>query len=271
MNYLSYYGLEANLFNKSVNSDKSYKSKDYENVINRLNYLKEIKGIGLFTGSPGLGKTYTLRCFVDSLNEDLYKVIYISPSNLSKFEFYGNIAKQLNIDVGACYKDELYDNIQKEIKRLVKEQRVEVIIIVDDAQNLNSKIMMDLKILFDFQMDSQDYTTIILCGHEELRRELSKVNYETLQQRIVVNYKYEGLERNEVKEYIKTRLELSKQKTNIFDEVALNALYNASKGNPRRLNSLVINCLIIGYQSGKSEIDEGIVMMAKNEIDFMDN
>ena len=270
MKYLSYYGLEVNLFNKEVSSMASFHSKDYENVISRLNYLKEIKGIGLFTGSPGLGKTYTLRCFVDSLNKDLYKIIYISPTNLGKFEFFGNIAKQLNINVGACYKDELYENIQKEIKRLVNEKRVQVIIFVDDAQYLNPKIMKDLKILFDFQMDSKDYTTIILCGHEELRKELSKISYETIQQRIVVNYKYEGLSRGEVKEYIKTRLELSKQKKDIFNEMALNALYNASKGNPRRLNSLIVNCLIIGSQKQKQIIDDEIVMLAKNEIDFME-
>ena len=85
----------------------------------------------------------------------------------------------------------------------------------------------------------------------------------------MVNYKYEGLSREEVKDYIKTRLELSKQKSNIFTETALNALYNASKGNPRRLNSLIINCLIIGYQNQKKIIDDRIVMMSKNEIDFM--
>lgn len=271
MEYLSYYGLEENLFNKGVKSEVSYKSCDFNNVINRLKYLKEIKGIGLITGSPGLGKTYTMRCFVESLNEDLYKVIYISPTNLGKFEFFGNIAKQLNINLGNCYKDEIYENIRREIKRLVNEQRIEVIIIVDDGQNLNPKVLKDLKILFDFQMDSKDYTTIILCGHEELRKELSKITYEALQQRIVVNYRFEGLTREEVKEYIRTRLELSKQKSNIFTDTALNGLYNASKGNPRRLNSLIINCFIIGYQEKKSIIDEEIVMKAKNEIDFMDN
>lgn len=270
MKYLSYYGIEENVFSKEVGSEIRYESKDFKNVVSRLNYLKEIKGIGLITGSPGLGKTYTLRCFVDSLNKDLYKVIYISPTNLGKFEFFGNIARQLNIDIGACYKDELYENIQKEIKRLVNEQRVQVIIIVDDAQYLNLKIIKDLKILFDFQMDSKDYTSIILCGHENLRKELSKIEYETIRQRVVINYKYEGFTREEVKEYIETRIELSNQKSEIFDSNALNALYNASKGNPRRLNSLIVNCLMIGSQKEKKIIDDEIVMMAKNEIDFME-
>lgn len=270
MEYLSYYGLDEDLFNKGVSSEVCYESKDYKNVISRLNYLKEIKGIGLFTGAPGLGKTYTLRCFIDSLNKDLYKIIYILPTNLSRFEFLGNIAKQLNIDVGRCYKDELYQNIQNEIKRLVNNQRMNVIIIIDDAQSLNPKILGNLKILFDFQIDSKDYTTIVLCGQDELKLELSKITYQALQQRIVVNYRYDGLTREEVNDYVKTRLNLANQKSEVFTQTAINALYNVSKGNIRRLNSLITNCLIIGCQNNKTEIDEEIVMLAKQEIDFMD-
>lgn len=95
------------------------------------------------------------------------------------------------------------------------------------------------------------------------------MKYETLQQRIVVNYKFNGLSRDEVKEYVISRLELANQKNKIFKESALTALYSVSKGSPRRLNNLIINCLMIGYQNNKSEIDEEIVMFAKNEIDFM--
>ena len=129
---------------------------------------------------------------------------------------------------------------------------------------------MELKLLFDFQMDSKDYTTIVLVGHEELKRKLSNIKYETLQQRIVVNYKFNGLSREEVKEYVMSRLELANQKNKIFKEEALSALYSTSQGNPRRLNNLIINCMMIGYQDNKNEIDEEIVMLAKNEIDFMD-
>ena len=87
------------------------------------------------------------------------------------FEFFAQVAGALNIDTGACYKNELYERIQMEIKRLVNEKRVQPIFIIDDADNLNVQILMELKLLFDFQMDSKDYTTIILLGHEELRRE----------------------------------------------------------------------------------------------------
>lgn len=269
--YKTFYGLEINPFVKELKTEYCYESKDFNEVKGRLKYLKEIKGIGLFIGSSGLGKTYSIRCFTDSLNKDLYKIIYISPTKKMRvFEFFAQVAGALNIDTGACYKNELYERIQTEIKRLVNEKRVQPVFIIDDADNLSEQILMELKLLFDFQMDSKDYTTIILVGHEELRKELSKVKYETLQQRIVVNYRFNGLSREEVKEYVISRLELANQKNKIFQEAALTALYSASKGSPRRLNNLIINCLMIGYQNGKSEIDEEIVMLAKNEIDFME-
>ncbi len=83
-----------------------------------------------------------------------------------------------------------------------------------------------------------------------------------------MNYKYEGLSRKEVKEYIESRLGKVNQPNKIFSEEALNALYNTSRGNPRRLNSLIINSFIIGSQNQREIIDGEVIMMAKNEIDF---
>ena len=45
---------------------------DPTEMINRLDYLKDIRGIGVFTARPGMGKSYALRCFASSLNPNLY-------------------------------------------------------------------------------------------------------------------------------------------------------------------------------------------------------
>ncbi len=75
--YLSYYGLEKNLFQKEINANEAFKSNSFTNAIARLQYLKETRGIGLFTGGPGVGKTYTLRYFADDINKDINKILYI--------------------------------------------------------------------------------------------------------------------------------------------------------------------------------------------------
>lgn len=268
--YTSYYGMSCNPFTKEVNTKYKFESNDYNGLIHRFNYLKEINGLGVFTGPPGYGKTFTIRSFIDDLNKDLYKVIYISiVKKYTLFDFFKEIGKALNIDTGACYRSDLYNNIQKEIIKLVELYKVKPVIIVDDAHNLTREILLNLKVLFDFAIDSKDYTILILVGHPELTTELSKTIHDSIHQRIIVNYKMKGLTREEVKEYVRTRLEIANVKNEIFTEDALNALYSCSKSSPRRLNTLILNCLMLGYQYSLQEIDSQIVMEAKGEMDLV--
>ena len=110
-----------------------------------------------------------------TLNQDLYKVIYVSSyDNLTLFDFYKEVSNSLNLDTKACYKTDMYNNIQKAIKRLVEIDKVQPVIIIDDAHTLSREILKSLKILFDFDMDSKDYTILILIGQDELKEELSK-------------------------------------------------------------------------------------------------
>lgn len=121
--FLSYYGLENNLFNKKIKSKEAYKSSDYTNIQNRLKYLKDVKGIGIIVGSAGTGKTYSLRCFKEQMNPDLYKIIYISATRLTVFEFLNAICKELGLDVGSCYRNDIENKIQVAIKKLKKEEK----------------------------------------------------------------------------------------------------------------------------------------------------
>lgn len=60
----SFYGLTKNPFDKQqVSEDDCFRSQDFEQLTARLNFLKETRGIGVFTARPGMGKSYALRCF----------------------------------------------------------------------------------------------------------------------------------------------------------------------------------------------------------------
>ena len=266
--YTTYYGMCCNPFLKSESINYPFESIDYRQCINRFNYLKEIKGIGLFVGETGYGKTYVIRQFIESLNKDLYKVIYISAQkDMSVFDFFKILSDNLGLDVGACYKTDIYTNIQKEIKRITLKDRMQVIIIIDDAHLLTREILLNFKLLYDFDMDSIDYLAIMLVGQPDLKQEISKNIHIALKQRIIVSYTFEGLEREEVKRYITTRLNFANVKHELFEPEAYNALYSASKSSPRRLNTLIINSLMLGFQNNLKTINSDIVMNAKNEMD----
>lgn len=86
--FKSFYGMTFNPFDKSLPESYAFKSKDHEQMLSRLEYLKNARGIGLFTAPPGSGKTFTLRCFSKSLNPNLYQLSYICLSTVSVTEFY---------------------------------------------------------------------------------------------------------------------------------------------------------------------------------------
>lgn len=268
MMFLSYYGLEKNLFQKEINWKEAYPSQNYKNMLSRLEYLKEVKGIGIFTGTTGMGKTFGIRCFAEKTNNELYKIIYISVTKLTVFEFLDILCQSLGLDVGNCYRNDIENKITSEIKKLKKEKNKSVILILDNAENLTSNILLELKFLYNFEMDNIDYVSIVLIGNSCIREELRKVKYESFQQRIIVKYEMMNLTREETLEYVKNRLELSGQTNEIFNNNALNALYHVSKGNIRRLNTLVITSMMIGYQQKTKVIDEEIVRLAKEEMEI---
>lgn len=266
--YTSYYAMSCNPFLKDESIKYPFASEDYKQTIERFRYLTEIKGIGLFVGNTGLGKTYVIRSFIEKLNKDLYKILYISANqNMNLFNFLKTISDAFGLDIGSCYYTNIYKNIQKEIQRIVMQERRKVILFIDDAHLLKKNILNNFKILYDFEMDSKDYVTLILVGNPELKQELSKIIYEPLKQRILVNYTFMGLSREEVKEYVMSRLNIANASSHIFTQDALHALYACCKSSPRRLNTLVINCLMLGSQRKKATIDSEIVMDAKKEME----
>lgn len=266
--YKTYWGMEFNPFEKSLSEKNCFKSNDYCQAISRLEHLKNIKGIGLFTGLSGTGKTYTMRCFATSLNSNLFKVVYIPLSTLTVLEFYKALAYGLGVEPYSK-KIDLFKAIQERIISLAKDKKVTPVIIIDEAQYLKSEVLNDLKLLLNFDMDSKNYAIVILSGQPFLNNTLSKQVHEALKQRIVISYNYEGISKNEVAEYISTRLNLCGVSNKIFNDNAIESINSCCNASTRILNNIIEKCLIIGYQKNCNVIDTEIVMSAQNEIELV--
>jgi type II secretory pathway predicted ATPase ExeA len=266
--YKSYWGMEFNPFEKGLSEKNFFKSEDYSQALSRLEHLKNIKGIGLFTGLSGTGKTYTLRCFANTLNPNLYKVVYITLSTVTVLEFYKSIAYGLGLEAYSK-KIDLFRAIQERIISLSKDKKITPIIIVDEAQYLKTEVLNDLKLLFNFDMDSKNHAVLILTGQPLLNNTLSKQIHEALKQRIVINYNYEGISKEEVSDYLDSRLKLCGIVDEIFNDNAIEAINSCCNGSTRLLNTILEKCLMIGYQKRVKVIDTEIVMSVQNEINLI--
>lgn len=271
--YKTYWEMEFNPFEKNnsfINKESitTYETKDYKNAKARLSHLTKIKGIGLFTGLSGTGKTFTLKQFSDGLNKSLYKIVYIPLSTVTVLEFYKALAYGLDLDP-STKKIELFMQIQERIINLSKDKKVTPLILLDEAQYLKTAVLNDLKLLFNFEMDSKNYAVLILAGQPLLNNILSKQVHEALKQRILINYNFEGISKEETKDYIITRLQLSGASPDIFEDNTYEALYGCCNGSIRKLNTIISKCLIIGCINNEKKINTDIVMAAQNEVELI--
>lgn len=268
MMYESYFGMKLNPFKKDIEIKNTYDFKDFKEVQNRLKYLINNKGIGLFTGTSGKGKTYSIKYFVKNLNPNLYKVVYLSLSTVTVLEFYKNFCIGLGIEP-AAKKVDMYHQIQERLKTLVKDRKMTPIIICDEAQYLKTDILNDLKMLLNFEMDSKDYAVLILIGQPTLNDILSRVVHEALNQRIIVNYMFIGIDFEEVKQYIIDRCNLAEIPNEIFDENSIKALANNCNGSTRYLNNLIDKALMICCNQKEQTITTDTVMLATNDLSLI--
>ena len=263
--YLSYYGLEFNHFDKDIETKYAFETDDFKILKNRLEFVKDNKTMALITGNPGMGKTFAIRNFLNELNGNLYKIIYICMSTVTTYEFYKQLCYELGIEP-PYKKIDMFREIQERILNLSKDKRINIIIVLDEAQYLKTGILNDLKILLNFDMDSKNYVSLILVGQPVLNSILRRNIYDALNQRITVSYNMIGITKQELKDYIDSRIKLAHGNNGIFNEQAVEAIYNACNGSIRVANNIITKSLIIGKSKQSQIIDSDLIIEAVNEL-----
>lgn len=263
MELVTRYGLEFNPFLKN-SKEILYSGQEYREAQFRLRYLAKTKGFGLLTGAPGRGKTTIVRNWAKELNPSLYKTVYTSLSTLTVNDFYRNLAVSLGAQA-AYRKTENFHAIQEEINRLALDKKKTPVIIIDEANYISNAVLNDLKILFNFEMDSRDRAVILLVGLPQINNTLRLAIHEPLRQRIVMNYNIEGLSKEEGREYILQKLKGAGCTQPVFEDNAMEAILNEADGTARMISKLCNAALVIGHSQEANSITAEIAMQAIND------
>jgi len=264
--YKAYWHMVYDPFTKELPSKESFKSNDYEQITKRLEHLKRMRGIGIITGNPGGGKTRTVRSFAEGLNPNLHKVIYTAVTTISEAELFRNIAAELGLQP-EYKKGSNMIKINERMRKLYKEQNILPIVVIDEAHSIRKPdVFMSLQAIMNFEMDSRDYGILILIGQPRLNDTLALGINESFSERIRVNYMTEGMSREEVKEYIYSRMRLAEASPEIFDPAAIEAAFGCCQGSVRKLNNIIQTALLEGCSRQARTISSEIIMAASSEL-----
>lgn len=116
--------------------------------------------------------------------------------------------------------------IQEQITCLCKEKRQPLLLSIDEFQYLSTGILNDIKMLMNYDYDSVNYFTLILCEESHLNDTLCKPVHEALRPRITVHYNYAGLsDDDEISKY-SLHKQLAAASTTIIDPAVLADAHN---------------------------------------------
>lgn len=263
--YLTHFGLTHYPFERALQPDELFVSNSAREAQARLQHLVELRGIGLITGEVGSGKTTVCRHLAATLHPGLHRLFYVPLSTGNVMDMYKAIAWQLGLPVERN-RAAAYRAIHTEVSRLALESRIHPVLVVDEAQHLRNDVLEDLRLLTNYAMDAEPRLCLLLAGLTELRRRLSMAVHESLTQRIVVRYHLGGLARDELPAYLAHRLRLAGTEMPLFEPAAVEALYQATQGLPRKVNLLAHYALSVAALAKTRQISAEHVQTALEEV-----
>lgn len=263
--YLRHFALTRYPFDNALDSETLFSAATQLEAEARLRHLLQLRGIGLLTGEPGSGKTCLCRKLSAALHTGLYRVFYIPLSTGNVMDTYKSIAWELGLPTERN-RAGAFRLIRTEVSRLCLEAKQLPVLIIDEAHHLRNDVLEDLRLLTNYAMDSDNRLCLLLVGLTELRRRLAMAVHESLAQRIVVRYHLGGLSREELGDYLTHRLRLAGCELPLFEPAAVEALFQASQGLPRKIARLAHYALTAAAQQKHHTVNAEHLQLALEEL-----
>ena len=257
--YLNFYGLKEKPFQLLPDPSYFFLSSKHKTALNYLEYgILNNVGFIVITGEIGSGKTTLIKKFLSQLEKKIITAV-ISNTNVESKEFLQMLLQELGIEYS---KEETKADLLNHLHHFLIEKyasRQQVVLIVDEAQNLPSAVLEEIRMISNLQTEKEFLIQIILVGQPPLREKLLHPSLEQFLQRVSLSYHLFPLNEQETKDYIKHRLKLAGARYPIFSEEALKAVFKHSQGVPRIINTLCEAALVYGFADEKREIGAEII------------
>lgn len=264
--YRAFFGFAKEPFPVEVDLKDIYETRDLAGVADRFLYAVGLGAMALITGEVGSGKSTALRFAAAKLHPSEYRVFHLTASSGSILEFYRLFLAQLGIEAASSSRAFMTRIIKREILDLNLAKKIKPLLVIDEASLIRLDVFSELHTIVEFERETKASLPIILAGQGQLIDKLTYRASMPIASRIVARTHLEGVDRQEMEQYLKHHLGIAGVKQNLFDEQALTAIHQGSGGILRKANHLARGSLIAAAAQNQMQVKAEHVRLAATEI-----
>ncbi|HWY24809.1 MAG TPA: AAA family ATPase [Nevskia sp.] len=222
-------------------------------------------GFVQLTGEVGTGKTTIVRTLL-AQKLDSVDVAMVHNPRQNELEFVASICDELGV---------AYDKPPVSIKALVDALNEHLlkahaagrrtVLIIDEAQNLDPKVLEQVRLLTNLETDKEKLLRIMLIGQPELIELLARPDLRQLASRITARFHLTPLSLQETVQYIVHRLQVAGGASDLFADAAMRRVHHHARGIPRQINIICDRALLGAYAKGYRTVTAEIVDHAAAE------
>ncbi len=254
--YTEYYGFSARPFQLTPDPEFYFDSQTHRKALAYLSYgLGQGEGFIVITGDVGAGKTTLVGHLMSTIDRVHIEVAQILSSQLGAEDMLRMTAQQIGVPTEGLAKGDILGRIERHLIDVALSGR-RSLLIVDEAQNLNSSALEELRMLSNFKLGEKCLLQIFLLGQPEFR---ARLNYapelEQLRQRVIASHHLGPMNPEEVEPYIRHRMMRGGWSGNpAITSDGYWSVYRYTNGLPRKINTLMSRVLLHGALDGLSVI-----------------
>jgi general secretion pathway protein A len=245
--YNEFYGLVRSPFEMSPDPSFLYLGDAHREGLATLVYaVQSGKGFVMLTGEVGTGKTTLLHALLGQLDSTTNSAFIFNP-RLDPLGFFRMLFDELGIGPPCESKAEYLLALNHYlIEKLAANEKV--LLIVDEAQNLSSEMLEEIRLLSNLETPTSKLIQIMLVGQPELQELVDKPELRQLRQRIALRNQLRPFDQNEIFDYVNERLaKAGYTGRGLFSKKAIKALFEVTEGSPRMINNVCDGALLVGY------------------------
>jgi general secretion pathway protein A len=257
--YLKFFKLKEEPFTTTSDPRFLFRGEAQQEALDRLTTaITKRQGIAAIVGEPGLGKSTLIRTMLTGL-QDAVHFAWVFNTTMESADLLRYICRDFGFTPKGENKADILIELYTFFIKANNNNRIPLLI-VDEAQNLDPKVLEEIRQLSNLETVNKKLVQIILSGQPQLDAYLDLPELVQLKQRISYKAVLNRLDFEDTVRYVHFRLERAGARgKSIFTAGALKQVFEISGGIPRLINQVCDNAMTVAAKKQVSEIDAVIV------------